>query len=736
MREAVILLGGAALSLAAAFTLPGESSDPLRATLVLLPLVAAALGALGAWAERRGGPGTRPAVAAAELGCLTALLLLALGRRSLGIPFATELVFAGFVLLLAERCARLVLALRPALGRHLPARPPAAFFLLPLVVYLALLPWSAARHPPDGDEPYYLLLAHSLAEDGDTDLADDYAAREWRAFMGRPLAPQPGDPEGPAGEVYSRHNALLPLVLVPGYRLAGRAGALATMAALTAALAWATLRLGRHYLPARPGAVLAAWALLALGPPLLLYSYQVWVEVPAALLVVLAVDRALGRAPASAPGQERPRGWRSWLPLALPLVLLPLLKIRFMLLALPILGLAWGRRAGAPRSRRTLLALALLLAVVGAGILAVNELRYGNPLKIHAGEELALHRQAPAAYLAGLTGLFWDCAFGLFATAPLWLLLVPALALLLVRRHPLPWHLLAVAAPYLLVVAPRREWFGGWSPPFRYGIAALPLLALALAPLLAERRRLGARALLAALGASTLVLTLLWVVVPGWTYHLADGRSDLLDQLSLSLGADIARLFPSGVRPRLATWLWPPLSALGAIALWWWPRRRGGGGRGGALGLAGLLLAAALLPWAARRLPTRTVEFEDPYLARSGGHLYPDPWIIERPRYRGGWILRQGDEARAPVAAGGEWVTVEIDVQFIRNRPTPLTMEVASGDRLLGLWEAGHPGRWETVRLEDVPWSPGEPLVVRLPGAAGDHPPNGVILDRVRLRWD
>ncbi len=41
------------------------------------------------------------------------------------------------------------------------------------------------------------------------------------------------------------------------------------------------LRLSRHFFADRPGGALCAWAVLAFTPPLLLYSYQVWVEVPA-----------------------------------------------------------------------------------------------------------------------------------------------------------------------------------------------------------------------------------------------------------------------------------------------------------------------------------------------------------------------------------------------------------------------------------------------------------------------
>lgn len=703
------------------------SSDPFHDTLLILPVLLAAFAQIAAWSARLGGRRLGRRGTAIELAALALLLLLVFARPRLGLAAAAEVVAAGFLLLLAHRLARQLLALRPLLGRRLPRRPASLFFLLPLTAYLAILPWSAAHRQPDGDEPYNLLITHSLAYDGDADLTNNYAASDWRHFMDHPIAPQPGDPVGPHGEIYSRHNLLLPLFLAPAYRLAGKTGALATMAALAAALAWMTLRLGRHYAPQRPGEKLAAYALVAFASPLPLYSYQVWVEVPAALLAMIALDRILDLDRTAAAGS-----WRisEWLGIGATILLLPLVKIRFVLIAAPLFGLAcW--RAGA--RRRPLLVLGLLLAGVAAGILIHNQLLFANPLKIHSLQEVDPQSHSPLDYLTGLLGLFFDAAFGLFGCSPIWLLLLPAALLLAAERHPLPLHLALLALPYLLIVTPRLEWYGGWSPPFRYALIALPLFGLALAPLLARRRRPGARALLAGLGALTCVLTLVWITVPGWTYNFADGRTHLLDLVSSRLGADVARFFPSSVRPRAATWIWPPLALVLVPAIWWLPARRRA--RGGLAGVAALLGAAAALPLAAARVPTRVIELEDPQVIKSGGHLYPDLWVIERTRYRGGWVLRVGESLRAPVNAGGRQVRLSFEVQFIRNQPVPFTLDLAAGGRHLASWTPRRERVWEELNLGPFAWPAGAPLVV---SARGPHPPgalNGAILDRVELRW-
>ncbi|HEX6203145.1 MAG TPA: hypothetical protein VF100_09100 [Thermoanaerobaculia bacterium] len=742
MRRVVGLLalgGGAAL--AARAWLPLAPDDPFLTTLSVLPLVLAAFAALHHAGVRAGGRAIPRARRGWELPAVAALVAAVLARPHLGLPFADEVLAAGLVLVLLHRAVHQAVALRPLLGDRVPQRPSALFFFLPLVVYVAVTPWATFHRPPDGDEPYYLLITHSLAHDLDADLADDYAAGESLRFVGRRLEPQPGDPVGPAGQLYSRHNELLPMALAPAYRLASKAGALATMAAIAALLAWATLRLARHYWPERPGGALVAYGVFALTPPMLLYAHQVWVEVPAALLAILSLDRILD-------GYSRTRdGRRHWLAIGLPILLLPLLKIRFMLLAVPLVALAWWH---AGRPRKPLIVLSLALAATAAGILVHNQLVFDNPLKIHQVGELELTDYPASAYLFGALGLFWDSAFGLFAAAPLWLLVIPALGVTLAAARAGDWRLPrpgdggalrrwllfdlgVLAAPYLVIVVPRNEWYGGWSPPFRYALIALPLLALALVPLADSRRRGGARALAAALGLATLALTVLWLVVPGWTYNFADGRTYLLDHLSAGLGADVARLFPSSLRPRPATWLWPAATLALVPLLWFRPRRRAAAAV--AWGTAALLLVAAAVPLAAARLPTRVVHFEDPQVTKSLGNVHPDRWVIERTRYRGGWALPEGAWTIAPIVPGGGRVALRLVARGLEHEPgRPVDVAFESAGRRLGVVRLPAAGAWGERRLGPVDWTPGDSLTV-IVVPQDERVANGAILDLVELEW-
>ena len=722
--------------------MPLAPDDPLRSTVALLPALAAGFALLDRFAARRGARRIPRAAALGEGIALGLLALLALGRGHLGIAGAEPVIAAALALVLVHRVIRQTIALRPLLGSGdpdregfgLPEVPPWPFFVLPLLAYLAILPWTTEQRPPDGDEPYYLLITHSLAYDFDADLTDDYAEKEWRHFLPRPIAPQPGDPVGAHGELYSRHNEMLPIVLAPSYRLLGLPGALATMAAMAAALAWMTLRLARRYPRIGPSGALLAYALTAFTPPLVLYSAQVWVEVPAALLAAIAIDRI--RAPFSGRWD-----WRRWLSIGLPILVLPLLKIRFILLAGPLFVLTWWYGG---RPKRPLFVLALLLALVAGGIVLHNQLLYGNPLKIHTWQEVEPTSYGFVDYAKGFLGIFWDAAFGLLGAAPVWLLALIALGALLLRRHPLPLDLSVFALPYLAVVAPRSEWYGGWSPPFRYALVILPFLALAVAPYVAERRRLGVRALLGGLGLLTLALALLWIAVPGWTYNFADGRTYLLDHLASRLGLDLARWFPSSVRPRLATWIFPVATLLGGalVVLVRGPRRRprAMAGIAGLAGVAAGLGLLAALPSAAFRVPTRVVEFEDEQVVKKGGHLEPERWVVDRTRFRGTWVLREGERMEAPVAPGGGKLRLVIHGYFVRHHPGDLVVQVQAGELPVATLKFRAERIWEARSVGPIDWPAGAPLSISLPPPA--HPilpggmANGMLFDRAELSWE
>ncbi len=740
-RTAYQVLAGSAASLALAALLPALPLGGVRGMLVVLPVVVALFASAG-----RAAGVTRPS--SLELALWSAWTLLALQHHSLGLAGSSAIVAAaGLALAFA-----LTLRLSLRLVRKVATSSLWPFFALPLALYLFAWPWTTTARAPDGDEPYYLLLAHSLAEDGDVDLADDYRAEAWRSFTTVPVAPQPGDPVGSAGEIYSRHSALLPLALAPLYRLAGPFGAQLGMLALAAAAAAAGLGAARARFPDRRRGLLAAWMILAFAPPLLLYAGQFWVEVPAALLVALVL-RAQARLDARrSTGQAQAPARGELIALALPLVALPLLKLRFLAVALPLGALALARLRGPDRRRRELL---LFAAAILAALGLWNLWRYGNPLRMYGGGDLAIFAVPFADQLRGNLGLFFDVAFGLFALAPIWLLLLPALAATLDRdtaggwpgallKSPLPE--LAALLPYTLLIGMRREWYGGWSPPFRYGVVLLPALALLLPVLLGKRRPSGGlRWICAFLAVLTAALALVYLVHPAWAFSLANGSSRLVDELARDLAVDVVRLLPSMVRPRLATWIVPAVLALAVTAI---VRFRSGGSwrakaRRRPLPVWPLATLALLAGWsglllAAARLPTAHIEFEDAWIRHRGGALFPERWTVDRTRFAGGWALGPRSEVTVRPVPGGDSCRLAIR---LLPAATPLALEVLAGDRLVATLPlapstitAGAPLPWTVLSTPAFPLRAGEALRFRTNASPGAER-SFVVLDRAEVEW-
>lgn len=681
------------------------------------------------------------------LGAAVVLAAAALGAPVLGVAGWQPLAMGGAAAagLLYVGCR--VLALAPLLERAAGAgRPPLVFLLLPFGFYLALIPWSIHERAPDGDEPWFLLVTHSIAYDFDLDLANNYRDRDSLAFMPRAIEPQPGDPETPGGAVRSRHGAVLQAVMAPAYRLGGRAGAMVVVAALAALGAWLLLDLTAFSPDAR--ARLAAYAIFSFAAPFLIYSQQIWAEVAAVLLAVAAfrwIDLLAGDPGRPRAGTED-AGWSTWALLALSLVLLPAIKLRLALVS-AALALILILRLAPARRRRGLLVLAAAGVPSAVLVLWSNRAVFGTVLGMHSWGELEVYRQPVSQLALGMNGLFFDLAYGLVACAPIWLLLFPGIVASFRRNRRLLFEVALIAVPTLLLVASRREWYGGWSPPFRYGLVVLPFLALLLVPLFEQGPAAGREgaagsatrspaagivALALALALLSGALTVLYVVEPGWTYNLADGRHHFLHHLEARTGLDLARFLPSATRSRAATWILPALAV--AVAILATRARR----RTMAAACAGVpVLFLAALPVLADSLPTRRLEIESAAVHRTGGNLEPERWTMDRTRYPEAWVLPEGSLAESTVIPGGNRVELAVTLRAIRNRPAPVTLIARAGGEELGRLTVAEQDAddWQTLRLAPAPWPADAPLVLEVP-PGNAMPPNGLAIDRVDLRWD
>lgn len=678
-----------------------DAEDPLRLTAGLLPLLVSGFAALRH--RNRGYPS--PAGRVSWLAAVAGWGVLAVAWQNLALPHAAPVVAAAGALLLAGWLATQLPGLLRRLAGTRGVLPPRVFFLLPFLVYLSALPWLQNRHTPGGDEPFFLLVAHSIAYDGDIDLANNYADDDALAYLPTSIEPQPGDPVGDEGQVYSRHPPAVPLLLALPYRLGGRTGATLFMMALAAGVAWAGLALAREIHPRRRRGQLLAWLALAFCSPLAVYSYRFWAEVPAALGLALASVLILRHQ------SERVPDTAYLLGLALLLACPMLIKLRFGLVSVPLAMLAWwrmGHRWRVGTRWRSALTVGAVLLIIGSAVVVLNLAQFNQVLGMNSLQALDLGRYSMNDWLTGLAGQFLDGAFGLAGTYPIWLLLLPALVLTC-RTRPLSRGLLLAWVPYFLILLPRSNAFSQFAPAFRYAFAVLPVLAACMVPAF-EDRRASVRMVTRALAGLTVVLTIVWTVQPEWTVHRVTGTTHLIDRLQLVTHGDLGRFFPSYLRVRTAAWAWAGAVLLLAACWRWWPARpklRG-------LATPLLLLATSSIAWTASHAPTRTLEFEDSWVEHHGGREFPEPWKPwAQPR---AWRLAPGDRIRIPVVAGGP--VLQPSLRLARpahsnaEEQLPALELVADDGRVLHYWSGKLDPRplWQSTTLPAIVLPTGQPV--------------------------
>ncbi len=364
-----------------------------------------------------------------------------------------------------------------------------------------------------GDEPRYVRLAASLLHDGDTDVsnADDLVARRFSpartargiesavAAFGRSLedivrSVAGRSPEGEArslggqvvagrqGGEYYVYLPGFPLLLAPAVAIDSLVApnhlwvSLLTCLLLAVGNAFALARLVGIVLGNRLGSLALAIGLV-LTPPLFAFGFQLYPEIAASLcltsFLIVLVD-------------PKPADKASFVFFALAAALMPWLHTKYYpLWAVSMIALVVRFR----KDGRGRLALPLSFAFASVGLQALYMFSITGSIVPDALWVLNGYPRGAeivnAQTLRGLYYLLFGRSEGLLVYAPHYLLAFAGLAALR-RSHRFGfWLSLLLLVPYLLIAASHDQGgAGGWSPPARYFVPVIPVLALGLASFL------------------------------------------------------------------------------------------------------------------------------------------------------------------------------------------------------------------------------------------------------------
>lgn len=438
-------------------------------------------------------------------------------------------------------------------GRRLrtPVPPVAVLFVAPVVLSASVGVSYVTSVDASGDEIDYLIMAQSLWREGDLDLTDNVAREDYREYV-------PGIHRSPAGtrradgRRFPTHSSGLSALIAPVYALGGRPATAVFLALVAAGLGLVVRRLALQTGADEDGA-LVAWA-AAVGPPVFFYTHFVYTEVVCAFAIAVALLLLLG-----------PPSVGRAVAAALALSALPWIHVKVALVA-GLLGLyALFRLQGRAR-----LAFAATAGTVAVLYFAYFWMIFGrpDPFALYGSTvPKPMQRMTPGRTLLGV---FLDGGFGLLPFAPVFVLGLGGLvsfARSRPRREIWAFGLTLVAV--MLPILGWKNWWG-FSPPGRFLVPLVPVLAVAAACRISQRATFGLARWRWPLVATGFAVALLMSVEPREMrmIHTRDGDLRAFDLLA----GDVS---PSRYLPRLTSRLgtdrppWRPPVAEVHVALVW-----------------------------------------------------------------------------------------------------------------------------------------------------------------------
>jgi hypothetical protein len=476
-------------------------------------------------------------------------------------------------------------------------RLPVIVFAAVFIVYGGIVPWMALASTPQGDEVHFMVLTHSLVFDHDFGVGDNYANNDYKEeypppspgeMRGYPYASMerdnlvyvPHEPHvvrGSRGQLLLEHDPGFPILLVPGYALDKREGALFTISLIGAVGAAGVFELAT-LLGAGTSQALLTVVLFCFACPFWTYTQTAFADIAGAtgsLWIALQFFR------------YRRREANHYLLLAgILIAILPWLNIRYWSLAGPaflvlnawVLHREWRQWARAVE-KMALLGVPSLLGLCSFALLDkhffdtylpnVSMLMYNR-----------MYPQFGPHPLRGLLGILFDQSYGLLPVAPIYIAAFAGMIALARRDRWAFWALLLPALGYVPFISSSKVWFGGWCAPGRLIMSAVLPMVPAAALVLNRKVRWVA----AALAAWSLFIAVLFTVNPFlrmpsvWElYQMSMLVEFFHDHIQTPLYS-ILSVYPNMMLARTQDWLrsWFWLVAFG-LGAWAWSRTAANG---------------------------------------------------------------------------------------------------------------------------------------------------------------
>jgi len=421
-------------------------------------------------------------------------------------------------------------------------------FALSLAVYIFLA--SGLLFPPQpftGDEPHYLLVTKSIIEDGDINLANNYADQDYLDFYPGKLRPHAYPGKKGNDYLYSKHFPALPVLLVPVYMIGEKIIRLSPKRAedprFTRPVIIFFSRLPLCFLTAWLGLVffhlvfdltkrktlsISVWAIFCFTTPMVFYSQLIYPEIPVALLTIFILRDLVFK--------KEGHPSRFFL-IGAGIALLPWFGIKYTVLSILlfcVLTAVLLKFKKIPQNGKRIVLTLTPIVVSACLYLFFYWTLYGSFSPAPAYGSIPMNERFPAGissimrtdfidFLKRAAGYFLDQRVGIFVYSPILILGIAGFFFTYRKKKKESLLLLAIFFAYGMFSA--YYYWGGYCPPGRPLIPVLWMLTLLLSVSLGENRtRVRASIIRVSTALSFLVV---WMAIKNpWILYHEDISSD------------------------------------------------------------------------------------------------------------------------------------------------------------------------------------------------------------------
>ena len=455
-----------------------------------------------------------------------------------GVFYLVLLALKSFLLVLYVY-NRLILSVR----KHL-----RLLFFSALIIFSLFSGWHTFAISTTGDGPYYLLITHSLVYDHDFDLKNNFDKRDYKNFYWVRNLDKPPYMENFHGEeVIPHYCTLYPFILIPGYVVGGRLGAVMTN------VLFATMLLVNLFIVAFMltrsvfSSFVASW-LVTLSSPIFFHVSQLFPEMVGASITMWIVKEIFLLNYRGQHGCVRSRAFE----VVLLLVLLSLVRDRFLAVAV-VLFLLFLLSFGSVRHKFVVLLLvggsAVTLLFVGHYIAGgASYWNYmGKSFKFLGSLKMFFSHYYYRLLEHNILGMIFDQELGLLVFSPFYIFSFIGFVFMF-RKHKKALVLVAMLLIWnviVLTVAKGSNWFGGWAAPLRYMVCVIPVLGVPLAFAIKRLKGYFFNTLLTVFVGWSIFVSIFMTFNPYYMYGKWNGTNNLLWLIKKYVHVNFARFLPS-----------------------------------------------------------------------------------------------------------------------------------------------------------------------------------------------